>query len=99
MREITSFDVNTLPLAKKGSTEFVEDTEENVLNGKYPLSRFLYVYVNKAPNKPLNPLEAEFIKLVLSKQGQEVVVKDGYIPLPAKVAAKALADLGLKEGN
>ena len=49
--------------------------------------------------KPLNPLEAEFIKLVLSKQGQEVVVKDGYIPLPAKVAAKALADLGLKEGN
>ena len=90
--------VKTVPLAKKGSTEFVEDTEENALNGKYPLSRFLYVYVNKAPNKPLNPLEAEFIKLVLSKQGQEVVVKDGYIPLPAKVAAKALADLGLKEG-
>ena len=55
--------------------------------------------MNKAPNKPLNPLEAEFIKLVLSKQGQEVVVKAGYIPLPAKVAAKALADLGLKEGN
>ena len=91
--------MKTVPLAKKGSTEFVEDTEENALNGKYPLSRFLYVYVNKAPNKPLNPLEAEFIKLVLSKQGQEVVVKDGYIPLPAKVAAKALADLGLKEGN
>ena len=90
--------VKTVPLAKKGSTEFIEDTEENALNGKYPLSRFLYVYVNKAPNKPLNPLEAEFIKLVLSKQGQEVVVKDGYIPLPAKVAAKALADLGLKEG-
>ena len=91
--------VKTVPLAKKGSTEFIEDSEENALNGKYPLSRFLYVYVNKAPNKPLNPLEAEFIKLVLSKQGQEVVVKDGYIPLPAKVAAKALADLGLKEGN
>ena len=90
--------VKTVPLAKKGSTEFIEDSEENALNGKYPLSRFLYVYVNKAPNKPLNPLEAEFIKLVLSKQGQEVVVKDGYIPLPAKVAAKALADLGLKEG-
>jgi len=91
--------VKTVALAKKGSTDFIEDTEENALNGKYPLSRFLYVYVHKAPNKPLNPLEAEFIKLVLSKQGQEVVVKDGYIPLPAKVAAKALADLGLKEGN
>jgi phosphate transport system substrate-binding protein len=90
--------VKTVPLAKKGSSEFIEDTEENALNGKYPLSRFLYVYVNKAPNKPLAPLEAEFVKLMLSKQGQEVVVKDGYIPLPAKVAAKALADLGLKEG-
>jgi phosphate transport system substrate-binding protein len=51
--------------------------------------------VNKAPNKPLNPLEAEFVKLILSKQGQEVVTKDGYIPLPAKVVSKALADLGL----
>src|SRR5450830_7433 len=91
--------VKTVALAKKGSTDFIEDSEENALNGKYPLSRFLYVYVNKAPNKPLAPLEAEFVKLVLSKQGQEVVVKDGYIPLPAKVAAKALADLGLKEGN
>ena len=91
--------VKTVPLAKKGSTDYIEDSEENALNGKYPLSRFLYVYVNKAPNKPLAPLEAEFVKLVLSKQGQEVVVKDGYIPLPAKVAAKALAELGLKEGN
>lgn len=87
--------VKTVPLAKKGSTEFIEDTEENALNGKYPLSRFLYVYVNKAPNKPLNPLEAEFIKLVLSKQGQEVVMKDGYIPLPAKVAEKTMKELGL----
>lgn len=91
--------VKTVALAKKGSTEFIEDSEENALNGKYPLSRFLYVYVNKAPNKPLAPLEAEFVKLILSKQGQEVVVKDGYIPVPAKVAAKALADLGLQEGG
>ena len=91
--------VKTVALAKKEGGEFVEDTEENTLNGKYPLSRFLYVYINKAPNKPLAPLEAEFVKLVLSKQGQEVVVKDGYIPLTAKVAAKALADLGLQEGK
>jgi|SRR5471030_88196 len=90
--------VRTVPLAKKEGGAFVEDNEANALNGTYPLSRFLYVYVNKAPNKPLSPLEAEFVKLVLSRQGQEVVVKDGYIPLPAKVAAKALADLGLHEG-
>jgi len=90
--------VKTVALSKQGSNEFVEDTEENALSGKYPLSRLLYVYVNKAPNKPLSPLEAEFIKLVLSREGQEVVTRNGYIPLPARMAAKALADLSLKEG-
>ncbi|MGP0174843.1 phosphate ABC transporter substrate-binding protein PstS [Pseudomonas sp. NCHU5208] len=86
--------VRAVPLVnKKGEVE--EASEANALSGKYPLSRFLYVYVNKAPNKPLDPLEAEFVKLVLSKQGQEIVVKDGYIPLPAKVAEKTLKELGL----
>ena len=86
--------VRAVPLVnKKGEVE--EASEANALAGKYPLSRFLYVYVNKAPNKPLDPLEAEFVKLVLSKQGQEVVVKDGYIPLPAKVAEKTKKELGL----
>ncbi|MBU1807375.1 MAG: phosphate-binding protein, partial [Gammaproteobacteria bacterium] len=65
------------------------------LAGKFPLARFFYVYVNKAPNKPLSPIDAEFLKLVLSKQGQEVVVKDGYIPLPKKVVDKTMQDLGL----
>lgn len=51
--------------------------------------------MNKAPNKPLSPLEAEFVKLVLSQQGQQVVVKDGYIPLPAKVVEKTKKELGL----
>jgi phosphate transport system substrate-binding protein len=86
--------VRAVPLVnKKGEVE--EANETNALSGKYPLARFLYVYVNKAPNKPLDPLEAEFVKLVLSKQGQEIVVKDGYIPLPAKVVEKAHKDLGL----
>ena len=76
--------VRAVPLVnKKGEVE--EANETNALSGKYPLARFFYVYVNKAPNKPLSPLEAEFVKLVLSQQGQQVVVKDGYIPLPAKV--------------
>jgi phosphate transport system substrate-binding protein len=91
--------VRTVPLARREGGEFVEDNEANALNGSYPLARFLYVYVNKAPNKPLAPLEAEFIKLVLSRQGQEVVTKDGYIPLPAKAVSKALADLGLQDGE
>ena len=87
--------VKTVALAKKEGAAFVEDNEQNALNGTYPLSRFLYVYVNKAPNKPLDPLEAQFLKLVLSKTGQQVGVKDGYIPLPAKVAEKAIKELGL----
>jgi phosphate transport system substrate-binding protein len=91
--------VKTVPLAKKDGGEFVEDNEANALNGTYPLSRFLYVYVNKAPNKPLAPLEAEFVKLVLSQAGQQVVVKDGYIPLPAKVVDKTLSDLGLSHAG
>ena len=86
--------VRAVPLVnKKGEVE--EASEANALAGKYPLSRFLYVYVNKAPNKPLDPLEAEFVKMVLSKQGQEIVLKDGYIPLPAKVAEKTKKELGL----
>ena len=86
--------VRAVPLSKKGGEAF-EVNEQNALAGKFPLSRFFYVYVNKAPNKPLSPLDAEFIKLMLSKQGQEVVMKDGYIPLPAKVAEKTLKELGL----
>ena len=87
--------VRALPLAKKSGTAYVEATPDNAVSGAYPLSRFLYVYVNKAPNQELSPLVREFIKLMLAKQGQEVVVKDGYIPLPAKVAKKTLAKLGL----
>ena len=85
--------VKAVPLTKKDGTPFVEATNENAIAGKYPLARFLYIYVNKHPNKPMAPLEREFIKMVLSKVGQEVVVKDGYIPLPASVAEKELAKL------
>ena len=85
--------VRALPLSKKAGKPFIAASAENSINGAYPLARFLYVYVNKHPNKPLPPLEREFLKLVLSKQGQEVVVKDGYIPLPYKVVAKELAKL------
>ncbi len=82
--------VKAVPLAKKAGKPFVAATPDNAVSKKYPLSRFLYVYINKHPNKPLAPLEREFIKLVLSKTGQQVVIKDGYIPLPAKVATKVL---------
>lgn len=85
--------VRALPLAKKDGEPFVEADEQNAISGKYPLARALYVYVNKAPGKPLDPMVKEFMTLVLSKEGQQVVEKDGYVALPAAVAAKELAKL------
>lgn len=85
--------VRAVPLSKKDGGEVEEATEANAISGKYPLARILYVYVNKAPNKPLGPMETEFFKMVLSKSGQNAVVKDGYIPLPAALAAKELAKI------
>jgi phosphate transport system substrate-binding protein len=86
----TTSSVRAVPLSREAGKEFVSANPENAIAGKYPLSRFLYVYVNKAPGKPLPPLTTEFIKLVLSREGQEVVVKDGYISLPAAVAEREL---------
>ena len=88
--------VRMLPLSRKTGGELVEVNAENALSGKYPLSRYLYVYVNKHPNEPLAPLEGEFLRMVLSQTGQTIVVKDGYIPLPAKIVDKALGLLGSK---
>ncbi len=90
--------VKAVPLSKKEGGKFVEATPANAVKGTYPLSRFLYVYINKAPNKPLDPMTREFLKLVLSQQGQMVVVKDGYIPLPAKVVEKYLKMIDANKG-
>ncbi|RJG51344.1 PstS family phosphate ABC transporter substrate-binding protein [Motilimonas pumila] len=86
--------VRAVALAKKGD-KFIDATMENAVSGEYPLSRFLYVYINKHPNKPLAPLDREFLKMVLSQSGQKIVAKDGYIPLPAKVVMKDLEKLGI----
>jgi phosphate transport system substrate-binding protein len=86
--------VRAVALAKKGN-DYIEANMDNAVSGKYPLARFLYVYVNKHPNKPLSPMETEFVKMVLSQTGQKIVEKDGYIPLPSKVVEKQLSVLGL----
>ena len=85
--------VRALPLSKKDGQPFVMPDEEHALDGTYPLARVLYVYINKKPNHPLDNLQLEFLKMVLSKTGQETVVKDGYIPLPSAMVEKALAEL------
>lgn len=92
-------DVKAVPLAAKEGATCLEANMENAYNGEYPLARFLYIYVNKAPGKSLDPLRREFLSFVLSKQGQEVVVKDGFIPLPANLIQEERSKLGLIENN
>jgi phosphate transport system substrate-binding protein len=82
--------VRAVPLAEKEGGKCVEATADNSYSGAYPLSRFLFVYTNKAPGKPLDPLTREFVKLIVSREGQEGVVKDGYFPIPASIAKEEL---------
>ena len=82
--------VRAVPLAAKEGAKCYDADPENAYAGTYPLSRFLFVYVNRAPGKALDPLTREFVKLVLSKEGQEVVIKDGYFPIPATIAKEEL---------
>ena len=83
--------VKAIALGKKDGDTQYEPNYKNVLAGKYPLGRLLYIYVAKAPNQPLPTLVKEFLKYALSKEGQKIVVKDGYLPLTAAAAKKQLA--------
>jgi phosphate transport system substrate-binding protein len=89
-------DVRAVPIAAAAGETCFEASADNAYSGDYPISRFLYIYLNKAPNAALDPLRAEFVRFVYSKQGQEGVVKDGYFPVPAAIAAEDRAKLGLE---
>ncbi|WP_299015669.1 PstS family phosphate ABC transporter substrate-binding protein [uncultured Photobacterium sp.] len=86
--------IRAIPVAREGD-DYVEATIENSINGRYPLARYLYIYVNKHPSMPIPPLDAEFIRFILSRSGQDIVEKDGYVPLPATIVAADLEKLGL----
>lgn len=88
-------DVRAVPLAGDANSPFVPASPEHAYTGDYPLARFLYIYVNYKPGTKLDPLRAEFLKFVFSKQGQAEVIKDGYYPVPAAIARKALESVGL----
>jgi phosphate transport system substrate-binding protein len=85
--------VKAISLAKKEGAKCFDGSYKNVLDKKYPLARFLNLYIVKDPTKPMDPLVKEFIKYILSKEGQEVVVKDGYLPLSYEVVQEELAKL------
>ena len=86
-------DVRVVPLADDPTDGFKDASMENVLDGTYPLGRFLYLYINKTPGKPLDPMVREFCRYIFSKEGQEVVIKDGYMPVPFEVVEEELAKL------
>ncbi|WP_260435911.1 PstS family phosphate ABC transporter substrate-binding protein [Burkholderia sp. Bp9143] len=84
--------VKMLPLGESDSGPFTAPTYENVALATYPLSRLIYFNTNKAPGKPLNPAIAEFLRYVLSKQGQQAVLDHAmYVPLRARQAESARA--------
>jgi phosphate transport system substrate-binding protein len=86
--------VRSVPLAETETSAASDGGYQDIASGKYALSRFLYVYANKAPGRSMDPLHAEFLKFVFSREGQEVVVKDGHMPLSGDLAKKELAKLG-----
>jgi len=87
--------VRALPLKRTDGEEPITPAPENAYDGSYPLWRFLVIYLNHREGEPLDPLRREFLKYIFSKQGQQMVAKDGYVPLPATVAEQALARVGI----
>jgi phosphate transport system substrate-binding protein len=86
--------VKVVPLAQKEGDVFVYPTVDTVYSHKYPLSRFVYIYVNKKPGEPLQPKIKEFLKAVLSREGQDVVAKERvYMPLTPETVKEELAKL------
>jgi len=82
--------VKAVPLTVKEGSPFVIANAANAYSGKYPIARFLYVYINRAPGKTLDPIVKEFMTMVLSKEGQDVVVKDGFFALPNAIVREEL---------
>lgn len=85
--------VRAVPLSEKDGGKCVDAAAENAYSGAYPMARFLFVYINKAPGKALDPLTREFVKVIVSREGQEGVIKDGYFPIPASIAKEELSKI------
>lgn len=85
--------VNAIAVSLDADGEAFEPTPENCLSGDYPLARFLFVYVNRDPSRPMDKLTEEFLLYVLARQGQEIVAKDGYFPMPAALVDEEVSKL------
>ncbi len=85
--------VRALPIAPAAGRPAVAPTAAGARDGSYPLARFLLVYVNRAPGKPADRLTAEFVRFILSSDGQRIVAKAGFDPIDAATAARERAKL------
>ncbi|WP_410016221.1 PstS family phosphate ABC transporter substrate-binding protein [Sodalis sp. C49] len=84
-----------LPLTDEAGRQVTPD-ESALLNGDYPLVRYLYIYLNKPPDTPLAPVTAAFMDRILSPQGQNLARQGGYQPLPEPIRLQARRDIGLQ---
>jgi phosphate transport system substrate-binding protein len=86
IRHVTP-DVRAVPIARENGETFVEASVDNALSGEYPLTRFLYLSINKAPNEAFDPMVREFVRLAFSREGQQALIDSGYSPLSDKMVA------------
>lgn len=88
-------DVRAVPVSAEDDGDFVTAVPENGFSGEYPLSRYLYLYINYEPQSKLDPLRLEFVRFIFSREGQQEVIKDGYLPVDSKTAEEALNSVGI----
>ena len=83
-----------IALAETAKGPYYSGTLEEVKTMAYPLSRPIYMVIDREPGKPVSPKQAEFLAFVLSQEGQDAIgASDGWLPLPAGVAAVELNKL------
>jgi phosphate transport system substrate-binding protein len=88
-------EVRPVALADRTGEPYVEPTRDSVMDHSYPLTRMVTLFLNRAPGKPVDPKLREFLRYVLSRQGQQAVLRDGrgYLPILAPAAARELDKL------
>lgn len=77
--------LRTVPVVPPGGKFAVEPSYESVASGEYPLTRVVYLYFNRAPNRPIEPIMLQFLRFVISSQGQKQLAPMGFVPLPQDV--------------
>jgi phosphate transport system substrate-binding protein len=84
-----------LAVARQPQGPFMTGIEAEIASGGYPYDRFVHLYLRREPGRPLDPFVKEYIRLVLSREGQQIIAGEpgGFIPLNAREAATELAKL------